>query len=250
MRFPSFVLAAISLLASSFLLPVQSYADTFNASYLAAGMQTPGSITSNVNTFESSVYNATAGTTTFNNSSITGTYSGSYNILAANQFGGAGGTGNYISTSGTYTLTLSSNANYFGLWFSALDAGNQLSFYNGNTLLYTFTAATYQAAVGACTGSNAYCGNPNTAFKGQDSGEQFAFLNFYDTNGTFNKIVFSEAVPTSGFESDNHSIALLSTPGSTLGTNIVTPEPSSWILSLTGIGAIATAMGFRRSAAL
>lgn len=250
MRFTSFVLAACSLLASSFLLPVQSYADTFTASYLAAGVQTPGTTTSNVNTFESAAYNATAGTTTFGGSGITGTYSGSYNILAANLYGGAGGAGNFISTNATYTLTLSSNANYFGLWFSALDAGNQISFYNGTTLLYTFTAASYQAAVGACTGSNAYCGNPNTAFKGQDSGEQFAFINFSDTNGTFNKIVFTEATPTGNFESDNHSVALLNTPASTLGTNIVTPEPSSWILSLTGIGAIATAMAFRRSAAL
>ena len=124
------------------------------------------------------------------------------------------------------------------------------SFYNGSTLLYTFTAASYQAAVGNCTGSNAYCGNPNTAFKGQDITEQFAFINFYDTTGSFNKIVFTEATPTGNFESDNHSVALVSNPGTALGTNIVTPEPSSWVLSLTGIGAIASLVGFRRSAVL
>lgn len=249
MRFFPSLLALLSLCAS-FFLPRQSYADSFTASYLAAGVQSPGSITSNVNTFESATYNTTTGTTTFGNSGITGTYSGSYNLLAANLYGGAGGTGNFISTNSTYTLTLSSNANYFGLWFSALDAGNQLSFYNGSTLLYTFTAASYQAAVGACTGSNAYCGNPNANFKGLDSSEQFAFISFSDTNGTFNKIVFTESPNTGNFESDNHSVALLNSTGSSLGTNIVTPEPSSWILSLTGIGAIATAMGFRRSAIL
>ncbi len=243
MRFPLFVLAAFGLVAST-LFPVQSYADTFSVNYLAAGAQT-SSASNHVNTFESGTFNPVTGTTTFSGSGITGTYSGSYSVMPANVYGGAGGSGNYIATAGTYSLTLSSAVNYFGLWFSALDQGNQLSFYNGNTLLYTFTPAAYQSLIGTCNGSNAYCGNPNAAFQGQDSGEQFAFLNLYDSNGSFNKIVFTESPAAGAFESDNHTIGTLSS--APLGTAIVTPEPPSLLLALTGIGVIFLTSAVRRS---
>lgn len=243
MRLSNTVLVATLGLLASALLPVNSKADTIQASYLAAGVQTPNA-SNYVNTFESGVYNSAAGTTTFNGSGITGTYSGNYSVVPANLYGGAGGTGNFITTTGTYSLTLSSSVNYFGLWFSALDLGNQLSFYNGNTLLYTFTPATYQSLVGACTGSNAFCGNPTTAFKGQDSGEQFAFLNFYDSNGSFNKVTFTETPSVGGFESDNHTVANLSS--APLGTAIVTPEPSTWVLAMTGIFCIGGVVMTRR----
>lgn len=223
-----------------------AHADTFNATYLAAGVQTPSGITSYYNTFESPLYNSTTQKTTFNGSGITGTYSGGFTISGADQFGGAGGTGNYITTgsAASYTLSLSSSANYFGLWFSALDAGNLLSFYKDSTLLYSFTPSYYQTLVGSCPNtSNAYCGNPNTAFRGQDAGEQFAYLNFYDTNGTFNKITFSGG----GFESDNHAVALLANTTTQAGTQIVTPEPSSLVLLLTGVGIIGMMLVLKRA---
>ena len=246
MRLSNTVLAsALGLLASIF-LPVYSNADTISASYLAAGVQTPNGISNHTNTFERGVYNSTADTTSFNGSGITGTYSGSFNLLSANLFGGAGGTGNYITTSSSYTLTLSSSVNYFGLWFSALDGGNQLSFYRDSTLQYTFTPTAYQQLVGACTsGSNAFCGNPTQAFRGQDIGQQFAFLNFYDSDGMFNKVTFTQTVAGAAFESDNHTVAMLN--HAPLGTNIVTPEPSSWILALTGVCCIGGATVFRRT---
>ena len=54
---------------------------------------------------------------------------------------------------------------------------------------------------------NAYYGNPGPGYKGQDSTEAFAFLNFYGMGGTtFNKIVLSDPSTTSGFESDNHTV--------------------------------------------
>ncbi len=245
MRLSITVLAATLGLLASAVLPVNSKADTFSASYLAAGVQTPNA-SNNVNTFESGVYNSAAGTTTFNGSGITGTYSGSYAIQSANLYGGAGGTGNYIATAGTYSLNLSSSVNYFGLWFSALDSGNQLSFYKDSTLLFTFTPTAYQQLVGACpSSSNAFCGNPNTAFKGQDSGEQFAFLNFYDSNGSFNKVTFTQTTAYGAFESDNHTVANLSS--APLGTAIVTPEPSSSVLAITGIFCIGGVAVMRRT---
>jgi len=169
---------------------------------------------------------------------IQGEYTGDITRSSNYTYGGAGGTGDYATVSNnTYTLTLTTSGdlpgvNYFGLWFSALDNGNQLQFYEDNTLLYTFTPALFRSLVGACPGS-AFCGNPNN---GDDSGEQFAFLNFFDEGGYFNKIVFTETT-TAGFESDNHTVAYLN-PAVASGTVIeATPEPGS-IALLTGGAAV------------
>jgi len=179
--------------------------------------------------------------------SITGAYSGSgITMYAADQYGGAGGTGYYpelfSTNSGTYTLTLGLTSgstipgvNYFGLWFSALDAGNELQFYENNTLLLTFTPVMFQSLVGACpNSSNAFCGNPNSSFLDKDSGEQFAFLNFFDENGYFNKIVFTET-GGGGFESDNQTVAYMN-PVTPTGTIISgAPEPGSFVLLFSGL---------------
>ena len=249
MRRPSLFALAVAVLAAAIFSKPAS-CDSFTASYLAAGVQTP-SATNNVNTFGGLTYVPYLNYTTFNSTSFSGSYAGNFSLPAADQFGGADGSGNYISTTSSYTLTINTPVNYFGLWFSALDGGNQLQFYRDSVLLYTFTPATYQSLVGACpSSSNAFCGNPTTKFKGQDSGEQFAYLNFVDTDGMFNKITFTQTTSGGAFESDNHAVAILNNPtgNGQLGTAIVTPEPSSWILALTGLGAIATVMAMRRSA--
>ena len=181
----------------------------------------------------------TFSTTLFNKGSMTGGIQGTYTTFTrslANQYGGADGTTDHFATvsNGSYTLTLTTSGdvpgvNYFGLWFSALDSGNQLQFYQDNTLLYTFTPALFRSLVGACPGG-AFCGNPTAAFLGDDSGEQFAFLNFFYEGGDyFNKIVFTETTK-SGFESDNHTVAYLNPPVPS-GTVIEdAPEPGSIVL--------------------
>jgi hypothetical protein len=225
-----------------------AWGDSFYASYLAPGVTTPLGITSNYETFDTITpgSNPSSFATNFNGSSYTGTYTGAgLQWLGANQYGGAGGTGTYpeIFTSIGYTLTLDKSANYFGLWFSALDAGNLLQFYNNSTLVYSFTPADFIKLVGNCPGGK-FCGNPNPGFLNADSSQQFAYLNFYDQTGTFNKIVFSEVSGAAGgFESDNHAVATLSGPPG--GTQITTvPEPAA--LSLAGLLLIGIYAGRKR----
>ncbi len=261
-----FALAVCVLTLSASVL----YADDIVVSYAPAGVQAP-----NATTLCGSDSQCWLGEQTFATSSvpaaglfptltsvggltgaISGSYSGGLVMYSADQYGGAGGAGYYpelFASGGSYTLNLTTSGNlpgvnYFGMWFSALDAGNQLQFYENNTLLMTFTPAEFQSLVGACpSSSNAFCGNPNANFKGDDSGEQFAFLNFFDQNGYFNKIVFTET-GGGGFESDNHTVGYLNPPTPS-GTIISgeTPEPGSFVLLLSGMIAL---IGLGRLSAL
>ena len=192
------------------------------------------------------------------NGVISGTYSGGFVSVGANAYGGVGGVGNYPevsrgtgSTGGSYTLQLSwtsavPGVNYFGLWFSALDAGNMLQFYDKGSLVYQFSPADFINLVGACTAGNKFCGNPNNPY---DPGQQFAFLNFFDTNGFFDQIVFSEPTGNAvdGFESDNQTVGYMNPPAVDSGTRIYsssTPEPGTFGLFVAG--GILVAVGVRR----
>lgn len=233
------------------------YGDSFVVTYAPAKTQAPNTSTLcegastcwiGEETFPTSSVPTSANFTTIDTAgapsgSITGTYSGALTIDAANAYGGAGGSGYFATVSkNNYTLTLTASGastgvpgvNYFGLWFSALDNGNQLQFYDNSTLLYTFTPALFASLVGGCGSGNQFCGNPNN---GDDPNEQFAFLNFYDMDGYFNKVVFTETT-TAGFESDNHTVGYMD-PVNPTGTVVgATPEPGSVVLLLTGLLAL------------
>ncbi len=207
-------------------------ADTLSVTALPPGVQTPAS-TANFESFDN--VNPVNGslTSNFNGSSVTGTYTGNFGILSADAYGGANGS-KFISTTGAnsaYTLSLNKGVKYFGLWFSALDKGNSLTFYNGKDLVGSLMPSNFVGMVGTCSGkSNAYCGNPNN---GLDAAEQFAYLNFYDATGTFNKIVFGQSGGVGQLESDNQAVGTLTVaPGS--GT-AVTPEPATLFLFGTGM---------------
>ena len=195
-------------------------------------------------------------------STITGTYTAGdgkgIQINSADQYGGAGGKGNYIVAfpNTPYTLTLTSDikggVNYFGYWLSALDKGNFVTFYGdqGQTL-FTFNPQDVINAVNLSAKPSLYYGNPNSTYKGQDGGEPFIFVNFFDTTGSFSKISFSEINNGGGYESDNHTVGHYETMGQgtviTL-TNSVSgvPEPSTWAMLLLGFGGLGLA-GYRRS---
>ena len=221
--------------------------------YLAAGAQAP-----NFSTTCGSATSCYYGTETFSNwaggdftstfqtgassfdanNYIRGVYTANgdtnWSKSAANQYGGANGTSPYpelfgaTSPGDAYLIRLSHSAsipgvNYFGLWLSALDANNNLQFYSGGQLLYSFGSTDLQAALGACSASNAYCGNPTTPFKGQNSSEAYAYVNFFDTVGYFDTVVLYNASGSTGFESSNHAVGYIN-PIVASGTTFSAPD--------------------------
>jgi len=182
-------------------------------------------------------------------------------VINANRYGGAEGTGKYLvqSTSvpsggavPTTTLTLNTPSAYFGLWWSAGDAANRLTFYNGSNLVADFTTSTLVNVLPA-----SYKGNPTPTFLGQNSGEKYAFFNVYgNSTTTWDRIVFSN-INSSGFESDNHTtrvaawgqqpgeagpepgVPVMRVSGTEVSTNLVAvPETSSWVMGLLALGAV------------
>lgn len=96
------------------------------------------------------------------------------------------------------TLTLDEASSYFGLWWSAGDARNDLQFYNGDALIAEFTTASLLAPL-----PGEYDGNPID--RSINRGEPYAFINFFgDADTTWDRIVFTND-GSSGFESDNYT---------------------------------------------
>lgn len=161
-------------------------------------------------------------------------------VNGADQYGGADGSGRYAVTfqSTGYEIRLSTSlaggVNYFGYWLSALDANNVVTFYRGADALFEFTPADLLAMV---SGHAEYYGNPNANFAGQNAGEPYAFVNFFDEGGYFDRIVFRQ-VAGGGYESDNHTVGrwLTQGTGTLLSARTVTvasavPEPrQAWLL--------------------
>jgi len=141
----------------------------------------------------------------------------------ANIFGGAstessapttGGVGTPFGTiwsETSMTLSLTTPATYFGLWWSAGDGPNTLDFFSDDTLISTFTFYSLVDALsnptmnadGVTYNTADYYGNP---VDGSNGGEPYAYLHVFAPEGqTFNKVVFSEN--GGGFEFDNVTVA-------------------------------------------
>jgi fibronectin-binding autotransporter adhesin len=174
------------------------------------GTTGPGGVT-NQGTF-SSVANTTFTTTTINFNSVvlsggsftngfatyTGVTSISTNLSPSYTPGttpttttGAGNTSLNLTVFGgsPVTINFAANLDYFGLDLGFADAGNQIQFYQGNTLLRTYNV-TDADFFGPTIGSNQ--GN--------------AYVNFFASNPSeyFNKVVLTETC-CGGFETDNHA---------------------------------------------
>jgi hypothetical protein len=201
------------------------------------------------------------------NGQITGVFN-NVQINSADQYGGAGGDGRYPVAFGStpYELRLSTalagGVNYFGYWLSALDAGNLVTFFSGGQELFQFRPQDVIDAISATATPREYYGNPNANRLGQNSGEPYIFLNFFDNAGSFDKVVFQETPASGGYESDNHTVGnFVTNPG--LGTDVPlnqsnnppipvanvpgVPEPASWALMLVGFGGMGTALRRRKA---
>ena len=260
-------LGVISILTLSAAFSLSNSAKAISISIYLSAPKSQTTIYSNttVETFNSLV----AGNRTTDYNSAIGIYhlspTNPFNIQADNQYGS--GTGNYVAlgaqsgTSAPFTLTLTSPATYFGLSWNAGDNKNGLAFYSGNILVGQFISSSIQAKLSATTvtaldntvyTSASYRGKPPAGTL--NPSENYAFINFIATGGTFDSVVFSNSGSIgSGFESDNHTI--LGTPISPDGkfvfvSNISTvPEPgvlSVGLCSLIGIAGFSMRRRFRK----
>lgn len=170
------------------------------------------------NTFESLTAGQQYSTSSFGfvDADTGNNYTANYaNLSVANygnnsQTAGAGFSGNFatnfVADTPTTTITFTdvttgnTNAgiNYFGLFFSSLDSGNQLTFYNGNNVVAQVSINNFDTLVG----------NNSASFRsnGPYQPEPSAFFNFYaDAGEQFTKIEFSAVSGGGGFENDNHT---------------------------------------------
>ena len=215
-----------------------AHADAFYLNYEAPGVEASTATFSvvGVETFNG-LSSGQSFTTDFGTGgAIQATYS-AVQINNADEYGGAGGTGQYpVAFHDTpYSLHFISSptllphgVNYFGYWLSALDAGNQVTFYKNGVEVGSLSPGDVLARLG---GNPAYFGNPNSNFAGRDGGEPFAFINFYDETGNFNEVRFTQSTGGGGYESDNHTVGYYTSIGGA-------PEPATWALLLTGFGLV------------
>lgn len=175
-------------------------------------------------------------------------------IVSSDQYGGAGGQGNYFSIGAqsgatSATLLLNGAQAYFGFWWSAADHENKITFLSHGSVVAGFDASTAIGSLGS-----SYLGNPNgNPSNPPDAGEKFAYLNVIGTNGsTFDEVDFSNLSTGTGFESDNWSVRgtpLTPTyPGTPIGglTPAAVPEPSSLAMTTVGISALVGLISARR----
>ncbi|WP_296600393.1 PEPxxWA-CTERM sorting domain-containing protein [Phenylobacterium sp.] len=210
-------------------------ADTFQVTFEAPGVQNSTAAFSSVGveTFDGIAQGGGRSFATDFGSGgvITGAYSG-VDVLGADQYGGAGGTGNFASSFSGYSLSLSTSdpagINYFGFWLSALDSGNTVTFSRAGTALFSFSPVDVLALVG---GNPAYFGNPDLG--GANGAQPYVFLNFFDRDGVFDTVTFSETIANAGYESDNHTVGFFTQES---GTPV--PEPDTWALMILGFGAV------------
>ncbi len=190
-------------------------------------------------------------------STLIGTYDKVY-VRTADNFGGSidptssGARSNYATVNPNVggltqsTLTLAADQRYFGLWWSAGDTNNIIKFYDkNNVLLSTFKSGDVSSTISklpatrptGVTGGkyqSDYKGNPTQSPR-TNTGEYYAYLNFFDTSATasIRKIVF-ENITSTGFESDNHSVA--TDYVSIRGASIAVPEPLTMAGAAVAVG--------------
>jgi len=165
-------------------------------------------------------FNSQNGTDSFSvtNDNTNYSYSNDLEVKAANQWGGANGskfiTQKSLESIRSYSLTTSENQKYFGFWWSAGDAYNEITFKNDGEEVASFKTADIVNFINnsGTVNSTAYHGNP--AYSGDNTGhlnEPFSFVNvFFGDDIAYDEVVV--ATLTEGgaaFESDNHTFSAI-----------------------------------------
>ena len=160
----------------------------------------------------------TNSTDSFTRSSVSSsyTYGSDLIIRAADQHGGAedeqGIASQHIESTtkpGTHSITMDQPQKYFGLWWSAGDSSNILTFLKDGEVMATFNTQDVMNKIAELpNGSNYYC-NPTTQFNGLVCTETYAFLNFFfEGNEDYDEIRLQAANSIGNFESDNHTFSV------------------------------------------
>ncbi len=173
------------------------------------------------------------------------------NVISANLYGGAPsatspkGTNYAVEGLGAVkqtTLTLNQSSSYFGLYWSAGDAANNLKFYSNGQMVADFTTSNLMNLL-----PKSYFGNPITAGPnaGKNTGEAYGFINFFgDANTTWDKIVFSNNT-SSGFEADNYTTRVdgwdPAVDGKLPGTPVVAVQSQGGQQTVSKIASVTTA---------
>ena len=172
-------------------------ASSMVVTYEAAGVMTSPVVSSYTYDFNS-IGTGTKSNVNWTGWGGTGTFT-SVKVNSVDVYGGANNSNYTFANDSTQTtLNLSTGVSYFGMWWSAGDAGNILDFYSGATKIFTFTSSIMSGL------SSSYNGNPNTGSNhGGNSAEKYAFINFFVQSGSQIDKVIARG---SNFESDNWTL--------------------------------------------
>ncbi len=165
---------------------------------------------------------------------------GNFEVKGADQYGGAGGQGNYLvnvrplDSNGGITLNLGSDQNYFGFYWSA-GSPDTVIFSEKGQQVFSYTTQNVKSYISTLPNAGLYYGNPDKPFQGYDSSEPFAFLNFYAPKGqSFDSVYFKGDL----LETDNHTILAPSSPDThpsgVIVPNVV-PEPAETAFLMSGL---------------
>ena len=173
------------------------------------------------------------------------------NVIKADIYGGAPsatspkGTSYAVEGLGAVkqtTLSLNQASSYFGLYWSAGDAANDLKFYNKGNLVADFTTANLMNLLPKSYYGNPIATGPNA---GKDAGEPFGFINFFgNAKTTWDKIVFTNTT-NSGFEADNYTSRVNgwnpTADGKLPGTAVAVIQSNNGVQTVSKIASVTTA---------